>query len=177
MKENGEIILIRSAQKGDEYAWRELFDEHFEGVYGYCLRLADGNTNIAEDVTQRVFVTAAKKINRFSADRATFRAWLFGIAKKSFLKVRTKEAKQKHHETQFLKANLKNNNERSEDLYVYETLAKLPEHYRAVLEGKYLKGLSVNQIAQEYDSSPKAVESLLTRARKKFAQVYGQKRE
>ncbi len=177
MKEYNEIILIRSAQKGDEYAWRELFNEHFEGVYSFCLRLAGGNANVAEDVTQRVFVTAAIKINRFKTDRSTFRAWLFGIAKISLLKVRTKEARQKHHETEFLKTNTANNIHRPEELYVYETLAKLPGHYRAVLECKYLKGITVNQIAREQNTTPKAVESLLTRARKRFAQAYGQNRE
>lgn len=177
MKENNEIILIQSAQKGNEYAWRELFEQHFDGVYRYCLQFAGGNADVAEDITQRVFVTAAKKINTFRTDRSMFRAWLFGIARKSFLKVRTKEARQKHHETQFLKASLNNDTERLEDLYVYETLAKMPMHYRAVLEEKYLKGFSVNKIAQGHGFTPKAVESLLTRARKKFAEVYEQKRE
>ena len=59
-------------------------------------------------------------------------------------------------------------------LFVYEVLAELPAHYRSVLEAKYLEGLTVNQIAQTSRSTPKAVESLLARARNKFAQVHSQ---
>ena len=59
-------------------------------------------------------------------------------------------------------------------LLVYEVLAKLPVHYRSVLEAKYLEGLTVNQIAETSQSTPKAVESLLARARDKFAQVHAQ---
>ena len=57
-------------------------------------------------------------------------------------------------------------------LFVYETLARLPAHYRSVLEAKYLEGLTVNEIADANGSTPKAVESLLGRAREKFAEVY-----
>jgi len=51
-------------------------------------------------------------------------------------------------------------------------VASLPEHYEAVLRAKYLDGQSVAAIAAERDESPKAVESLLTRARQAFRDVY-----
>jgi RNA polymerase sigma-70 factor (ECF subfamily) len=41
-----------------------------------------------------------------------------------------------------------------------------------VLRMKYLEGRSVADIAAERDDSPKAVESLLTRAREAFRQAY-----
>jgi RNA polymerase sigma-70 factor (ECF subfamily) len=51
-------------------------------------------------------------------------------------------------------------------------LSALPEHYEAVLRAKYLEGRSVADIAQQRDESPKAVESLLTRARQAFREAY-----
>ena len=51
---------------------------------------------------------------------------------------------------------------------VQVALDQLPAHYGNALEWKYLEGLSVKQIAGRLKLSPKAVESLLTRAREAF---------
>ena len=58
------------------------------------------------------------------------------------------------------------------DLQVHETLARLPSHYRVVLEAKYLRGLSMNEIAVSSSASVEAIESLLRRARAGFAREY-----
>ena len=44
----------------------------------------------------------------------------------------------------------------------------LPERYARALELKYLRNLSVNDVARDLALSPKAAESLLTRARTAF---------
>ena len=48
------------------------------------------------------------------------------------------------------------------------TLDHLPSRYSDALEWKYIQGLSVNEIAARMELGPKAVESLLTRARRAF---------
>jgi RNA polymerase sigma-70 factor (ECF subfamily) len=52
------------------------------------------------------------------------------------------------------------------------TLDYLPDRYGDVLEWKYLQGLSVNEIAERLASTPKAVESTLTRARQAFREGF-----
>ena len=49
---------------------------------------------------------------------------------------------------------------------VNEALAKLPWDYRQVLILKYVEELSVQEISQIMDRSPKSIEGLLTRSRK-----------
>jgi RNA polymerase sigma-70 factor (ECF subfamily) len=169
-----EILAIKSAQKGDEEAWRILFEHHFGAIYRYCLSLSCGQQEMAEDVTQRVFVTAARNIGKFKLSRATFRAWLVGIAKNCYMKVETKEGRYKWYETQFFKKRIESKNKYSSEALVHEALAILPVHYRLVLEAKYLRGQTVRQIAESKDTTVKATESLLARARGKFAQVYKQ---
>jgi RNA polymerase sigma-70 factor (ECF subfamily) len=174
MEADLEIIAVRGAQRGDEDAWRNLFEWHFEPVYRYCLSLSAGRQEMAEEIAQQVFMTAARRIGRFKQRQGTFRAWLLGIARNRFMKFRSKELKQKGHEKQF-SAGARESAERNRpELIVYEALAELPVHYRSVLEAKYLEGLTVNQIAEANRSTPKAVESLLARARERFAQVHGQ---
>jgi RNA polymerase sigma-70 factor, ECF subfamily len=58
---------------------------------------------------------------------------------------------------------------------VARALAALPERYEAVLQAKYLDEKSVAQIAAAWAETPKAVESLLTRARQAFRQMYQQR--
>ena len=48
---------------------------------------------------------------------------------------------------------------------IAEVLDAMPERQEAVLRAKYLDGLSVNEIATKWNETPKAVESLLSRAR------------
>lgn len=52
------------------------------------------------------------------------------------------------------------------------TLRKLSYKYRQVLQMHYEEQRSIKEIAQVLDLSPKATESLLFRARKKFQDVY-----
>jgi RNA polymerase sigma-70 factor, ECF subfamily len=55
---------------------------------------------------------------------------------------------------------------------VHAALDALPPHYSRALEWKYLDRLSVDEIAVRLDVRPKAAESLLTRARQSFRDVY-----
>lgn len=167
-----EIIAISKARQGNKEAWRSLFDRHFEPVWCFCLHLANGRADIAEEISQQVFVTAAKNIHKFSDERGTFRGWLFGIAKKHLAKFKAKEAGRKSHEQKFSKLNIETPKRNDKHMQVYETLAKLPGHYRDVLEAKYMEKLTVNDIADARGKTPKAIESLLVRARERFAKVH-----
>ena len=55
---------------------------------------------------------------------------------------------------------------------VHETLARLPAEYRWALECKYLKRLSMKEMAEADGGSIEAIESLLRRARDRFARTY-----
>jgi RNA polymerase sigma factor (sigma-70 family) len=61
--------------------------------------------------------------------------------------------------------------EETRDL-VNATMSQLPPHYREALEGKYLNGKSVRDLADSWQVSEKAVESQLTRARKAFRATF-----
>jgi RNA polymerase sigma-70 factor (ECF subfamily) len=55
---------------------------------------------------------------------------------------------------------------------IAQALAQLPERQEAALRAKYLDSQSVTEIAEEWGETPKAVESLLTRARQAFREAY-----
>ena len=171
-----ETYAIHGAQTGSEQAWRQLFEQHFDAVYRFCVALAGGRDDLAEELAQQVFVIAARRIHRFDPSQATFRAWLFGIAKNCQMAIRTSEQRRKRHEESSVKGSSEAVTQEGPDLRVHEVLARLPSHYRVVLEAKYLRGLSMREIAANSGASIEAIESLLRRARAGFARVYEQMR-
>ena len=174
MNGDSETLAVHAAQKGSEWAWRRLFEWHFDAVYRFCVALADGRYDFAEEVAQQVFVVAARRIGRFDPGRAGFRAWLFGIAKNRHMAIRTREQVKKRHEESSVKVRSEAAARADPDLRIHEALGRLPLHYRVVLEAKYLRGWSMKEIAANNGASIEAIESLLWRARADFARVYEQ---
>jgi RNA polymerase sigma-70 factor (ECF subfamily) len=172
MDADSEMFAVYAAQRGCEWAWRRLFEWHFDGVYRFCIALAAGRTDVAEEVTQQAFVVASQRIHRFDPDRAGFRAWLLGIAKNRHMAIRTSERIKERHEESSAKEHSEAFAREEPDLQVHETLARLPYRYRIVLEAKYIRGLSLKEISSNNGASIDAVESLLRRARANFARVY-----
>jgi len=177
MNADSERFAIYAAQRGSEQAWRQLFERHFDAVYRFCAALAVGQPALADELTQQAFVVAAKRINRFDPERAMFRAWLFGIVKNRYMTIRNSEQRRKRYEESSVKgAPSEAVTQEGPDLQVHEALARLPCHYRIVLEAKYIRGLSMKEIAADNGASIEAVESQLRRARASFARVYEQMR-
>jgi len=171
---DSETFVVHAAQNGSEWAWRRLFEWHFDGVYRFCVALACGRYDLAEEVAQQVFIVASERIGRFDPGRAGFRAWLLGIAKNRYMVIRTSEQTKKRYEESSAKEHSDVITPGDPDLRVHEALARLPLHYRVVLEAKYLRGLSMKEIATDNGESIEAIESLLRRARADFARVYEQ---
>ena len=174
MDVDSETFAIHAAQKGSEQAWRQLFELHFDAVYRFCVALTGARHDLAEELTQQVFITAIRRIHSFDPSRAAFRAWLFGVAKNRHMTMQNGEQRRKRHEKSSAKGNPEVVMRVEPDLRVHEALARLPSHYRLVLEAKYLKGLSMNEIAANKSASVEAIESLLRRARAGFAREYEQ---
>lgn len=163
-----EVVTIQEAQGGSEPAWRRLFEWHFDAVYRFCLALTAGRRELAEETAQQSFIAAAQQIGRYDAQQGTFRAWLLGIARNRYLTLQATERRRRRHEA------LCENHAPAAgpDLMVHEALARLPLEYRRALEGKYLRRLTMKEMAEGDGMSIEAIESLLRRARDRFARIY-----
>lgn len=163
-----ERFVIACAQKGSRQAWQQLFDWHFDAVFAFCRKLAGGRQDWAQEMSQQAFITAARRIDRFDPQQGALRAWLFGIARNCHAAMTAAETRRRRREA----LALPRQPDEPPDLGVHEALAQLPQRYRAVLEAKYLRQLTLAEIAQADGQSVEAVESLLRRARRRFAEVY-----
>ncbi len=167
-----EVSTIQEAQGGSEPAWRQLFELHFDAVYRFCLALTQGRRELAEETAQQAFVTAAQRIGRYRSQQGTFRAWLLGIARNRYLTLQTRERRRQRHEALGREEHRASTGGPEPDLRVHEALARLPLEYRRVLEDKYLKRLTMKEMADRDGMSIEAIESLLRRARDRFARTY-----
>lgn len=169
-----ETATIREAQTGSESAWRQLFELHFDAVYRFCLALTAGRRELAEETAQQAFVAAARRIGKFRPQQGTFRSWLLGIARNRYMTLQANERRRHRHESQPREQDSGPAGGLDPDLRVHEALGRLPFEYRRALEGKYLHRLTMKEMAEADGGSIEAIESLLRRARDRFAQIYEQ---
>ncbi len=73
-----ETDAVARAQKGDHFAFAQLYSLHKRRIYTLCLRMV-GNTAEAEDLTQEAFLQLYRKIGTFRGDSA-FSTWLHRMA-------------------------------------------------------------------------------------------------
>jgi RNA polymerase sigma-70 factor (ECF subfamily) len=74
-----EALMARIAA-GDAQAFTELFRRRQAEVYRFALHMT-ASPQVAEDVTQDVFMTVMKDAVRYEVTRAPVAAWLCGIAR------------------------------------------------------------------------------------------------
>ena len=74
----GERETIRLAQAGQAAAFEEIYRAHSRRIYGLCYRMT-GNSSLAEDLTQDIFLQVFRKIQTFRAESA-FSTWLYRLA-------------------------------------------------------------------------------------------------
>lgn len=175
-----ERALRRAALAGDESAWRAWYDESFDALFAYVLWRCAGLRDAADEVVQETWLTAVRRVRRFDPGAGSFLGWLRGIAanllRNRFRRdrraalapadcVRFTDREPEPADAEPMRR------ERAER--IARALAELPERHEAVLRAKYLEGRAVADIAAEWGETPKAVESLLTRAREAFRAAYG----
>jgi RNA polymerase sigma-70 factor (ECF subfamily) len=157
---------------GDEAAWRSLYDSAYAELWTYVVWRCAGLRDLAEEITQETWLVAVRRIGDFDPRQGRFVAWLRGIAVRAlqnhFRRRRPEQPLSGHDPAEPGGADER----REQAELIARALAELPEHWESVLRAKYLDAQSVEQIAADWSQTPKAIESLLTRARQGFRTAY-----
>lgn len=69
--------LIRSAQSGDQQAFAQLLETHYDSIYRFAYRWC-GNRADAEDITQLACIKLAQSLGQFRFE-AAFSSWLYRL--------------------------------------------------------------------------------------------------
>ncbi|MHC4944651.1 MAG: RNA polymerase sigma factor [Planctomycetota bacterium] len=164
---------LRSAVlRGDQQAWRILYDRYFESLYAFIDYRTGHQRDLSEEVAQESWMVAVRRIRSFDPGRASFGSWLRGIAA-NVLRNRWRTNKQAEgiEEAKAVAANNPGSHPALAER-IGLAMTTLPERYQAVLRAKYEEHLPLAEIANRWQESTKAVESLLSRARHAFREAY-----
>jgi DNA-directed RNA polymerase specialized sigma24 family protein len=74
-----DLEAVRAAQ-ADRSAFAVLYRRYLEAIYSYAF-FGLGDHHDAEDATERIFMAALGSLGSFRDQGASFRAWLFRIAR------------------------------------------------------------------------------------------------
>ena len=161
--------LAAAVARGDEAAFRELYDRYHSRLYRLVVVLNRGDEAVAHDVVQSAMLTAAAKLKPAKSEAHLWN-WLARVARQHLGKA---WRHQQREPTLVTLANLPESANVIEPDAVLEesldaALLALDEEDRKAVEWFYFDGLSHKEIAERLDATPKAVSSRLERARIKL---------
>lgn len=169
--------LVRLAVNGDEKAYAELLGRYKDAIYYMLLKMVN-NKSDAEDLTIEAFGKAFKNIAQYTPNYA-FSTWLFKIATNNCIDfIRKKKANlisldHSSDEQENITAPLQSDSpDPEEDMIKSQRMAltrnvvsKLKPRYRTLVELRYFKEYSYDEIANELGLPIGTVKAQLFRAR------------
>lgn len=176
---------MNQAKESKTQNFISVYKNHIDEIYQYVLLRTGFDVPLAEDITQDIFLDVFKGLRSFKG-LCSERTWIFKIAKNKLFDYYRKQYSQKAEilalddqmadELSDPKQSIEEHLQVTfESQQVRECLSQLPQQYRILLLLKYVEEISVKEIAQIIDKSPKSVESMLQRAKGAFIKQYQEK--
>ncbi|MBN2523576.1 MAG: sigma-70 family RNA polymerase sigma factor [Bacteroidales bacterium] len=176
-KAQRDFVLVQKATQGDQKAYAELMGRYRDAIYYMLLKMVN-NASDAEDLTIEAFGKAFKNIQQYTPNFA-FSTWLFKIATNNCIdfirkkKTTTVSLDQNDEDTekapQDLQAPILDPEESmiksQKQVMMREIVSKLKPRYRKLIELRYFKEFSYEEIAEELELPIGTVKAQLFRAR------------
>ena len=155
-------------------AWRTFYDAYFDRLWRYLLVVAAGDEDAAREALQATLVRVTRHVKIFLREEI-FWSWLTVLARTAFADETKKRRRYfsfldrftRHAEVELGGADENQADERLQILLEQKIALLLPDEQKLV-EQKYLARRAVREIADELRATEKAVESKLSRVRKKL---------
>ncbi len=171
-------LVQQAVNLGDQKAYAELLNNYRDSLYFMMLKMTN-NPIDADDLTIEAFGKAFNKLSQYSPEYA-FSTWLFRIAanncidfmrRNSRIKIATPQGSEEYQND--YPANIPSNLPGPDDRIIekqkirlmHEVVEKLKPHYRMLIEMRYFKELSYEEIATELSLPVGTVKAQLFRAR------------
>jgi RNA polymerase sigma-70 factor (ECF subfamily) len=141
---------------------RELHDEHAAALWGYCVRLTNGDRPRAQDVVQETLLRAWRNPKILDQSQGSARAWLFTVARNLVIdEWRTRRAQLEVSTAQPPEAAPVSDqtDQLLQSWVVADALSRLSEEHRLVLVECYYRGHSVAEAARRLDIPQGTVKS------------------
>ena len=168
-----ELEMLEKMKKGDKKSFEEMVFRYERAIFSHCLSMVK-NREIAEDITQDVFIKVYLNINKIDLEKS-FKSWLYKIATNTvydyFRKKSTKE--------EFLLIDDENSPIETidpKDTYLdieskndlEKALNKLKPIHKTILMMYYFEGFSYEEIAGIISAPINTIKTHLFRAKKEL---------
>jgi RNA polymerase sigma-70 factor (ECF subfamily) len=170
--------LVEAALKGDEKAFARLMSRYKDAIYFMLLKMVN-NKNDAEDLTLEAFGKAFKNLHQYSPSYA-FSTWLFKIATNNcidflrkrrgvFVSIENSQENGDNDPPIKLRTNDPNPEEKliriQKAILMRKIVHRLKPRYRILVELRYFREYSYEEIAKELHLPLGTVKAQLFRAR------------
>lgn len=169
--------LVRMAIEGDEKAFGKLLARYKDAIYFMLLKMVN-NRNDAEDLTLEAFGKAFKNLHQYSPTYA-FSTWLFKIASNNCIDFLRKKKgvhvpidnNEQNDNTEQVKLKAKELDpeqkliRKQKAILLHRVVRRLKPRYRTLVELRYFREFSYEEIAKELNLPLGTVKAQLFRAR------------
>lgn len=179
--------LVLAALGGEEKAYETLMKKYRKSVYYLIFKMVR-NSDDADDLTQEAFAKSFSSLGSFDP-RYAFSTWLFRIATNCSIDFIRRQRMQTlsisnspgNEETGQFYLQIKDNEPIPDESmlkqqrkdYMMEAVSRLPERYRMLIELRYYRELSYEEVATEMNIPLGTVKAQLHRARELLNNVMG----
>ncbi|HZX62702.1 MAG TPA: sigma-70 family RNA polymerase sigma factor [Bacteroidales bacterium] len=185
-KAQRDYLLVQQAiNQGDQKAYAELLNNYRDSLYFMLLKMTNNPVD-ADDLTIEAFGKAFKNLHQYTMEFA-FSTWLFRIASNNCIDFLRKKNRIQYtsginpngEETESYPSNLPSSDPGPDEMVIAkqkiqlmrEVVEKLKPHYRNLVEMRYFRELSYEEIAVELDLPLGTVKAQLFRAREFLYQI------
>ena len=178
-------LVIQAVEHKSERAYAELMDRYRDSIYFMLLKMVN-NKDDADDLTIEAFGKAFKKLDQYTPNYA-FSTWLFKIASNNCIDFIRKKKKNtfsmnrsvEGEESGEMEMDVKDDELDPEQAYMQEqkiqmlhqVVDKLKPRYQRLVQLRYFKELSYEEIAEEMEIPIGTVKAQLFRAREFLLQM------
>jgi RNA polymerase sigma-70 factor (ECF subfamily) len=184
--------LVRQAvSSGDQQAYAELLNNYRDSLYYMLLKMTNSQVD-ADDLTIEAFGKAFKNLHQYSPEYA-FSTWLFKIAANNCIDFMRKHRKMNFthdlitefddpdgHSMNIVSTMLSPEEkviEKQKIRLMREVVEKLKPHYRTLIELRYFKEYSYEEIATQLDLPLGTVKAQLFRSREFLYEILKNSKE
>jgi RNA polymerase sigma factor (sigma-70 family) len=177
-KARQDYILVQKALEGDEHSFTRLLSRYKDAIYFMLLKMVN-NRSDAEDLTLEAFGKAFKNLHQYSPTYA-FSTWLFKIAsnncidflrrqKGSYLPIENNNLTAENNEVVKLRSKDLDPEQKlirqQKAILLHRVVRQLKPRYRTLVEFRYFREYSYEEIAKELNLPLGTVKAQLFRAR------------
>lgn len=184
-------LIDQAKEEGDQKAYAELMKRYKKPLYHTILKMVR-NVDDAEDLTIEAFAKAFRSLHKFKKDY-TFSTWLFRIATNNCIDF----IRKKRLETTSISASYRDDNGEDVSMDIKDAnlnpqeeaikgqkieimqliITKLPPKYQTLVNMRYFRELSYEEIAEELQAPLGTVKAQLHRARELLYDLVKDKKE